>query len=64
LQEVRRLSDISLEKALLLSLEGVADHVRSGGKSLHPRTLGAIEWLRTLPDVQSVPAESGTADKK
>lgn len=62
LQEVRRLSEISLEKALLLSLESVADHVRSGGKSLHPRTLGAIEWLRTLPAVQSVPAESGAAD--
>ena len=63
LGEVRRLSEVSLEKALLLSLESVANHVRSGGKSLHPRTLGAIEWLRTLPAVQSAPAESGAPDK-
>ena len=63
LGEVRRLSEVSLERALLLSLESVANHVRSGGKSLHPRTLGAIEWLRTLPAVQSAPAESGAPDK-
>ena len=64
LAEVRRLSEVSLERALLLSLESVADHVRSGGRSLHPRTLGAIEWLRTLPAVQSAPAESGAVNKE
>ena len=53
LEEVRRLSEVSLEKALLLSLECVAGHVRSGGKTLHPRTLGAMDWLKTLPAVQS-----------
>ena len=53
LEEVRSLSEISLEKALLLSLERVADHVLSRGKSLHPRTLNTIAWLKTLPAVQS-----------
>ena len=53
LEDVRRLAGVSLEKALLLSLEGVADHVRSKGKNLHPRTLNAIAWLKSLPAVQS-----------
>lgn len=60
LEDVRRLSEVSLEKALLLSLECVAAHVRSGGKNLHPRTLGAIEWLRSLPAIQSEAESSGT----
>ncbi len=55
LEAVRRLSDISLEKALLLSLESVAEHVCSGGKPLHPRTSGTIVWLKSLPAVQSAP---------
>lgn len=46
LEDVRRLSEISLEKALLLSLEGVAAHVSSKGKKLHPRTLNTIAWLK------------------
>lgn len=58
LDEVRNLSSVSLERALLLSLELVAQHVRSGGRSLHPRTLGAIDWLRSLPAVQSAPDPS------
>lgn len=60
LEDVRRLSEFSLEKALLLSLECVAAHVRSGGKKLHPRTLGAIDWLRSLPAIQSVTEPSGS----
>ena len=52
LAEVRRLSETSLEKALLLSLKGVADHVRSGGQALHPRTLDTISWLESLPAVR------------
>ena len=60
LEEVRRLSSVSLEKALLLSLESVADHVRTGGKILHSRTLGAIEWLKTLPAVR-IAAESSVS---
>lgn len=46
LEEVRRLSETSLTRALLLSLEGVAEHVASKGKKLHPRTLETIAWLK------------------
>ena len=53
LKEIRALSDTSLEKALLLSLERTADHVCSKGKKLHPRTLNTIAWLKTLPAVKS-----------
>ena len=52
LEDVRLLAEVSLEKALLLSLKGVADHVRSGGQALHPRTLDTISWLESLPAVQ------------
>ena len=49
LEEVRCLSEKSLEQALLLSLKGVADHVCSKGQVLHPRTMNAISWLESLP---------------
>ena len=53
LEEVRALSEVSLEKALLLSLGDVVAHVSSKGKTLHPRTLGTIDWLKTLPEVRA-----------
>lgn len=53
LEHVRALSELSLERALLLSLEGTADFVRSRGKYLHPRTQETISWLKTLPGVRS-----------
>ena len=46
LEEIRRLSEVSLEKALLLSLESTAEYVLSRGKYLHPRTRETIAWLR------------------
>lgn len=46
LEDVRRLAATSLDRALLLSLEGVAAHVSSKGKKLHPRTLNTIDWLK------------------
>lgn len=52
LDQVRKLADHSLEKALLLSLEGTAGFVRSKGDFLHPRTRETIAWLKTLPSVQ------------
>ena len=52
LEAVRTLSEQSLEKALLLSLESTVDHVRAGGKQLHPRTSDTIAWLKSLPAVQ------------
>ena len=48
LEEVRALSEKSLERALLLSLEGTAKYVVSRGKYLHPRTKSTIRWLRNL----------------
>ena len=52
LDQVRKLAEVSLERALLLSLEGTADYVASKGKYLHPRTLETIAWLKTLPAAQ------------
>ena len=53
LENVRILSELSLERALLLSLEGTARFVRSRGKYLHPRTQETVAWLKTLPAVRS-----------
>lgn len=53
LDQVRALSELSLERALLMSLEGTAEFVRSRGKYLHPRTQETIAWLKTLPEVRS-----------
>ena len=55
LERVRLLSQLSLERALLLSLEGTADYVLSRGKALHPRTQDTITWLKSLPDTGSPP---------
>jgi HD superfamily phosphohydrolase YqeK len=52
LDQVRDLSMISLERSLLLSLEGTAKYVKARGKYLHPRTLNTIGWLKQLPAVQ------------
>lgn len=48
LEQVRMLAQLSLEKALLASMEGTTQFVRKGGKTLHPLTLQAIGWLHTL----------------
>ncbi len=52
LENVRKMSEQSLEKALLLSLEGTAGFVRKKGGKLHPRTLETIAWLKKLPAVR------------
>lgn len=51
LGDVRALAGVSLERALLLSLERTADYVLSRGMYLHPLTRETIQWLRTLPAV-------------
>ena len=48
LEEVRVLSRSSLEKALLLSLEGTVAYVKSRGWYLYPRTCDTITWLRQV----------------
>ena len=55
LSEIRALAEISLERALLLSLERTAEFVCSEGHFLHPRTLDTILWLRNLTDETIVP---------
>jgi nicotinate (nicotinamide) nucleotide adenylyltransferase/putative HD superfamily hydrolase of NAD metabolism len=54
LEKVRALARDSLEKALLLSLEGTADYVKSRNQYLHPRTRETTRWLRR----QAVPSLS------
>lgn len=51
LNKVRLLAQLSLEKALLTSMEGTTKYVKKGGKALHPTTMETIEWLRTLPAI-------------
>lgn len=52
LEEIRAMAEVSLERALLMSLESTAEFVRSRGKYLHPRTQETIAWLKTLPEVR------------
>lgn len=52
LEELRILADISLEKAILSSMENTLRYVRKRGKSIHPATMETIAWLRTLPECQ------------
>ena len=47
-----RLAGFSLEKALLTSMEGSANYLRSSGKTVHPLTLQTIAWLKTLPETK------------
>ena len=54
LEEVRALAPRSLERALLLSLEGTAAYVRSRGRYLHPRTRETIRWLRSMAGSETV----------
>lgn len=49
LEEVRAAAETSLERAMLLSLEGTLQHVKQKGEAIHPATLETIAWLRTLP---------------
>ena len=52
LEQIRVVAELSLERALLMSLQGTADYVRQRGKYLHPRTQETIAWLQTLPEVR------------
>ncbi len=48
LDKVRMLAGLSLEKAMLASLEGTLQHVKKKGDAVHPATVATIDWLRTL----------------
>ena len=53
LNKIRLLARLSLEKAMLLSMEGTTKYVKKGGKALHPTTLETIKWLRSLPQTNN-----------
>ncbi len=48
LDKVRMLASLSLERAMLASLEGTLAHVRRKGDAVHPATTSTIDWLRML----------------
>ncbi|MBR2287568.1 MAG: bis(5'-nucleosyl)-tetraphosphatase (symmetrical) YqeK [Clostridia bacterium] len=50
LSKVRMLAPLSLQRALLVSMEGTQAYVRHGNHPLHPQTERTIQWLRTLPE--------------
>ena len=48
LDKVRMLASLSLERAMLCSLEGTMAHVQSKGKGhLHPQTMETLNWLKS-----------------
>ncbi|MBQ2953968.1 MAG: bis(5'-nucleosyl)-tetraphosphatase (symmetrical) YqeK [Clostridia bacterium] len=53
LAELRDMAEISLERAILTSMESTLAYVRKRGKSIHPATMETITWLRTLPACRS-----------
>ncbi len=53
LDQIRILADLSLPRAMLVSLQRTADYVRSRGKYLHPSTMNTLAWLKTNPVIRS-----------
>ena len=49
LDKTRMLAGLSLEKAMITSLEGTLQHVRKKGDAVHPATMETLTWLKTLP---------------
>ena len=48
LDKTRMLAALSLEKAMITSLEGTLQHVRKKGENVHPATAETLNWLKTL----------------
>ena len=48
LDKTRMLAGLSLEKAMITSLEGTLQHVRKKGDAVHPATAETLHWLKTL----------------
>lgn len=48
LDKTRMLAGLSLEKAMITSLEGTLQHVRKKGDAVHPATVQTLEWLKGL----------------
>jgi predicted HD superfamily hydrolase involved in NAD metabolism len=49
LDKTRMLAGLSLEKAMITSLEGTLQHVHKKGYKVHPATVQTLDWLHTLP---------------
>ena len=49
LDKTRMLASLSLEKAMITSLEGTLQHVRKKGYAVHPATAQTLDWLKSLP---------------
>ena len=49
LDKTRMLAGLSLEKAMITSLEGTLQHVRKKGEAAHPVTAETLNWLKSLP---------------
>ena len=49
LDKTRMLAALSLEKAMITSLEGTLQHVRKKGDTVHPATAETLAWLKVLP---------------
>ena len=49
LDKTRMLAGLSLEKAMITSLEGTMQHVRKKGDAVHPATVETLAWLKELP---------------
>ena len=52
LDQVRAAAQLSLPRAMLLSLEGTAKYVKKGGKPLHPTTQAVVDWLRSAQKIE------------
>lgn len=49
LDKTRMLAGLSLEKAMITSLEGTLQHVRKKGDAVHPATVETLDYLKNLP---------------
>ncbi len=52
LEELRAMAEVSLEKAILLSMESSLAYLRKKGWTISPVTAQTAAWLRTLPECQ------------
>ncbi len=50
LDKVRIMAPLSLERAVLTSMEGTIAYVSGKGKPIHHQTLDTVAWLRSLPE--------------
>lgn len=52
LDKARMIATLSLEKAMVVSMEGTVNYVKKSGKKVHSQTLETLTWLQSLTDGQ------------